>query len=46
MITRHFWRMAEQLVDSEVESTRVYWRRLMGFPEKIVNDPRRLEEIK
>jgi hypothetical protein len=33
-----------QMVDSPLASTRVYWRRRLGYPEAIVHDPRPLIE--
>jgi hypothetical protein len=33
-----------RMVDSELATTRVYWRRRLGYPEAIVHDPRPLIE--
>jgi len=36
-----------QLVDSEIESTRVYWRKeKWGMSDEIANDPRPMKEIR
>lgn len=45
MIERHAEFMANQLVDSQLASTREFWRRKLGLPEDIVKDPRPLAEI-
>jgi len=38
--------MALQLVDSEIETTRRYWRKdVWKMPEHIVSDPRQMKEI-
>lgn len=45
MIDAHLLFMALQLVDSSIGTTRVFWRRKVGLPEDVVNDPRPLAEI-
>ncbi len=35
--------MTRQMVNSSVATTRVYWRRMMGLPEDVVNDPALIE---
>jgi hypothetical protein len=37
--------MTEQMVDSSLETTRIYWRRYLGFPEEVVLSPLPLREI-
>lgn len=45
LISGHAELMADQLVDSDLASTREFWRRKVGFPEHVVMDPRPLNEI-
>lgn len=45
VILTHALRMAEQLVDSALPSTREFWRRKMGHPDPVVTDPRPLAVI-
>jgi hypothetical protein len=46
VFTSHLMRMALQLADSNIESTRIFWRReKLGLPEEIVLDTRPLGEI-
>lgn len=42
VLANHELFMARQMVDSTITTTRVYWRRKLGLPEHIVNDPRSL----
>jgi hypothetical protein len=37
--------IAEQMLDSPLASSRIYWRAQFGFPPDVVNDPRTLDEI-
>lgn len=42
----HFNRMTSQLVDSEIETTRVYWRKTyFGATDEEASDPRPFEEV-
>lgn len=45
LLMNHVTTMAQQLVDSDIETTRTFWRRLVSLPEAVVNDPRRLAHI-
>ena len=45
IIPGHGMLMADQLVDSEIATTREFWRAKAGLPEHIVKDPRKLAEI-
>lgn len=46
LIERHFIRMHNQLVDSELESTRVFWRmKYGGASEAQALDPRPFSEV-
>lgn len=40
-----FENLAISCLDSELASTREFWRRKFNFPESIVTDPRPLREI-
>jgi hypothetical protein len=44
MLARHLLFMISQMVDSPVPTTRAFWRRKLGLPETVVNDPRPLAE--
>lgn len=37
--------MAAQLVNSSLETTRVFWRTKLGLPEELINDPRPIKLI-
>lgn len=37
--------MAGQLVNSALETTRVFWRTKLGLSEEIINDPRPIKLI-
>lgn len=46
MLERAFTSLAYQLVDSELEVTRRYWRgEVFKLPPEIVSDPRSMREI-
>lgn len=36
---------ANQLVDSKLETTRIFWRKKLGFSDEIAHDPRPLMEV-
>jgi hypothetical protein len=45
LIKFNYQLLIQQMVDSPLESTRVYWRKKLGYSEKIQNDSRPLSSI-
>lgn len=46
MLERIYSMQALQLVDSELATTRRYWRRdVWGFPDEVADDPRPMKEV-
>ena len=43
MILDHMLLMAAQMVNSPLESTRVYWRRKIGLPAALVLSPKNID---